>query len=101
MQKLNLNNIDMIFNFTLIFYSKLTWEPSFAWNLNFLYKSKSSQLKICLNQEKNISVVLQGILVPKLTLGPFLTLFQEYITLFQEYISLNTRQVEQEYTIYL
>ena len=44
--------------------------------------------------------MIQGILVPKLTLGPFLTLsvrngpnLQSY--LFQEYISLNPSRVEQ------
>jgi len=49
---------------------------------------------------------MQGILVPKLTLAPFLTLsvrnganLQSY--LFQEYISLNTSRVEQNYTIHL
>jgi len=49
---------------------------------------------------------IQGILVPKLTLGPLLTLsvsngpnLQSF--LFQEYISLNPRRVEQNYTIYL
>ena len=49
---------------------------------------------------------IQGILVPKLTLGPFLTLsvrngpnLQSY--LFQKYISLNPSRVEQNYTIYL
>ena len=49
---------------------------------------------------------MQGKLVPKLTLVPFLTLsvrnrpnLQSY--LFQEYKSLNPRRVEQDYTIYL
>ena len=49
---------------------------------------------------------LQGILVSKRTLGPFLTVsvkngpnLQRY--LFQEYISLNPRRVEQNYTIFL
>jgi len=48
----------------------------------------------------------QGILVPKLTFGSFLTLsvrnepnLQSY--LFQENISLNPRRVEQNYTIVL
>ena len=48
----------------------------------------------------------QGKLVPKLTLGPFLTLsvrngpnLQSY--LFQAYISLNPSRVEQNYTIHL
>ena len=47
----------------------------------------------------------QGILVPKLTLGPFLTLsvrngpnLQSY--LFQEYISLNPSREEQNYNIF-
>ena len=50
--------------------------------------------------------IMQGILVSKLALGPFLTLsvrngpnLQSY--LFQEYISLNPRREEQNYTIYL
>ena len=50
--------------------------------------------------------VLQGILVPQLTLGPFITLsvrhgpnLQSY--LIQEYIFLNPRPVEQNCTIYL
>ena len=49
---------------------------------------------------------IHGILVPKLTLGQFLTLsvrngpnLKSY--LFQEYISLNPRRVEQNYTKYL
>ena len=48
----------------------------------------------------------QGMLVPKLTLGPFLTLsvrngpnLQSY--LFQEYISLNPSRVEQNYSPYI
>ena len=55
------------------------------------------------------SFTIQGILVPKQTLGPFLTLLtlsvrngpnrQSY--LFQENISLNPRRVEQNYTIVL
>ena len=51
----------------------------------------------------NDDTQMQGILVPKLTLGPFLTRngpnLQSY--LFQEYISLNPRRVEQNYTTYL
>ena len=49
---------------------------------------------------------IQGILVPKLTLGPLLTLsvsngpnLQSF--LFQEYISLNPKRVEQNLTIYI
>ena len=48
----------------------------------------------------------QGMLVPKLTLGPFLTLsvrngpnLQSY--LFQEYISQNPSRAEQNYNIHL
>ena len=51
-------------------------------------------------------VLIQGILVSKLTLGLFITLsviygpnLQSY--LFQENISLNPRRVEQNYTIYI
>jgi len=56
--------------------------------------------------EKALSDQVQGILVPNLTLGPFLTLsnrngpnLQSY--LFQDYISLNPKQLEQNYIIYL
>ena len=46
---------------------------------------------------------MQGILVPKLTLGPFLTLSVKNGPNLQSflYISLNPRRVEQNYTIYL
>ena len=47
---------------------------------------------------RSIDQLIQGILVPKLTLHPFLTL-QSYLS--QEYISLNPRRVEQNYTVYL
>ena len=47
-----------------------------------------------------------GMLVSKLTLGPFLALGVRngpnlHSFLFQEYISLNPRRVEQNYTVYL
>ena len=63
--------------------------------------SDHDQLKYSSNR-----AIMQGILVYKLALGPFITLsvrngpnLQSY--LFQEYIFLNPRRVEQKYTIYL
>jgi len=44
---------------------------------------------------------MQGKLVPKLTLGPFLTLSFRNGPNLQAHISLNSSQVEQNYTIHL
>ena len=78
-------------------------EPNFQ--LTFEY-DHSLRLKYFSQTSSCTPSPLQGILVPKLTLGPFLTLIVRngpnlQNDLFQEYISLNPSRVEQNYTIYL
>jgi hypothetical protein len=65
----------------------------------------SSNISVC-SCKQLYMLLFQGKLVPKLTLGPFLTLsvrnwqnLQSY--LFQEYISLNPSRVEQNYSPYI